>query len=448
MKVLLINPPRSQYNSILKYATDEAKKYIHKKLIGPPLGLLTVASLLDEHELTFLEMKGEYDLNPNTPDVETLTQKYLDKTNPDIVGITLITSEFNAGMKIFDKVKEFNPNIVTVAGGLHTTLCPNDFINTNTDIVAPGYCSHFAFRDIVNCIENGDSFDSVGGILINENGKLRQSKAKPIICDPAKKDFVLPKRGLLKRWLNTYIVGKAKGPSTYLFSSLGCPYRCSFCSIWPQMGGKYLTRNIESIIEELRTLDDYEVVRFADANTIVDIEFISKLFDRIEEEGIKKKYVMDIRVDTTIKHPKLIEKLAKNGLIVVISGFESYRKKELKRYNKEYYDAKAIEEAINIFHNNGIMIRGNYVIPSDYDLDDFKAMSDYANSHKVTYAGYTILTPMPGTPYFDEMKENIIDLDYDKYNFFNCVLNTKLPIETFYENVSNLWLIKKGTDVI
>ena len=174
---------------------------------------------------------------------------------------------------------------------------------------------------------------------------------------------------------------------------------------------------------------------------------IDKLFDRINEEKINKTYVMDIRTDTAVKYPKLIEKLAKAGLKVVICGFESFREEELKRYNKSS-DAKLIHEAINIFHQNGIMLRGNYVIPNDYDEDDFKALSDYTSSHKVSYAGYTILTPMPGTPFYKEVEDQIIDFDLTKYNFFNSVLKTKLPLEKFYENVGKLWLIKKGTDVI
>jgi len=80
--------------------------------------------------------------------------------------------------------------------------------------------------------------------------------------------------------------------------------------------------------------------------------------------------------------------------------------------------------------------------------DDFKALSDYANSHKVSYAGYTILTPMPGTTYYDEVKDEIIDHDLSKYNFFNCVLPTKLTLLEYYKEVGKLWLIKKGKDVI
>jgi radical SAM superfamily enzyme YgiQ (UPF0313 family) len=94
------------------------------------------------------------------------------------------------------------------------------------------------------------------------------------------------------------------------------------------------------------------------------------------------------------------------------------------------------------------MIRGNYVIPPDYDRDDFKALKDYAQKNKVAYAGYTILTPMPGTAYFEEIKDQIVDTNLDKYNFFNSVLKTTLPLEEFYREVAALWAVRKGKEVI
>jgi radical SAM superfamily enzyme YgiQ (UPF0313 family) len=156
---------------------------------------------------------------------------------------------------------------------------------------------------------------------------------------------------------------------------------------------------------------------------------------------------MDMRVDATAQNPGLIERLAEGGLKVVISGFESHRNRELAKYNKSL-DAERISEAIDVFHRNGIMIRGNYVIPPDYDEDDFKALRDYAGGHRVAYAGYTILTPMPGTALHEEMSADIVDRDLRKYNFFNCVLKTKLPLDIFYQRTAALWSVREGEDII
>jgi radical SAM superfamily enzyme YgiQ (UPF0313 family) len=447
MKILLLNPPRSPENSILNYAPEEAKRFIHRKLIGPPLGLLTIAAAVKDHDVLLIDLKGEYDLIPDGPSLKQLVSKYVNDFDPDVVGVTFIASEFNAGIEIFNCVKGINPQIITVAGGLHATLCPGDFTIGSVDYICPGQ-SGGMFHELISVIEKNKNPESVGGLLINKKDGTLQTPcltARP--WNAAVENFLSPDRNLLKRWISTYHVGGHPSPSTYLFTSLGCQHRCTFCSIWKQFCGDFQQRDCESIIDELKNITDYDVVRFADANTIVDSSFIDHLADRIMEEGIKKEYIMDIRFDTAVEYPTLIEKLSRCGLKVVICGFESFREEELKKYKKGS-SAKLIEKAINIFHDNGIMLRGNYVVPADYSKDDFNALSEYASSHKVVYAGYTILTPMPGTDYYEEEKKRIIDHNLDKYNFFNCVLPTKLPIEDFYQSVGSLWLIKKGNDVI
>ncbi len=446
MRILLINPPRSPWNSIFEFAPQEARSYIHRKLIGPPLGLLTIASAARNHDVRVIDLKGEYDLNPDAPGLERLATGYLEDWRPDIVGVTFIASEFNAGLEIFRIAKKQNPLVITVAGGLHATVCPDDFADSAVDIVIPGQCANI-FVQVVDALERKAGLEGIKGIFLKVKNRLNYTGLPEKDWDPAGKDFIFPDRSHLARWISTYKVGKSPDPSTYIFTSMGCPHRCTFCSIWSQHGGKYLQRSVESVIQELAMTDEYPVVRFADANTIVNEKFIDELFDRIIEEGIRKFFIMDVRFDTAAKHPKLIEKLARGGLKVVICGFESFREEELKRYKKES-STKLIERAISVFHENGIMVRGNYLIPPDYSEDDFKALADYAGAHRVVYAGYTILTPMPGTDYYNEVKDRIIDFDLSKYNFFNCVFKSRLPIEKFCENVARLWLIKQGTDVI
>jgi radical SAM superfamily enzyme YgiQ (UPF0313 family) len=445
VKILLINPPRSPHNAILAHAPAEAQRFIHRKLIGPPLGLITVAAAAAHHHVSLLDMKGEYDLDPQASDVATLTRQWLERSAPAIVGVTFIASEYPAGMAILRTVRQFDPTIVTVAGGLHATLCPGDFCDPAVDVVLPGQAGH-EFRDLAAAIDRGIDPLSVPGTLVNRGGKLIAGPP-PLPRAITGIDYIAPDRSLLRRWRETYRVANAPGPTTYVYTSLGCPFRCSFCSIWPQFGGRYLQRSAASIVTELAGIDDYPVVRFADANTVVDPAFIRDLFSRIRDAGIRKEYVIDMRFDTAVRHPDLIELMARAGLKVVICGFESFRQAELERYGKSA-DAGQIAEAVRIFDANGISLRGNYVIPPDYTHDDFAALSEFAASNSVALAGYTILTPMPGTELYTKMLPSIIDHDLSRYNFFNSVLTTSLPLDEFYHAVGSLWLIRKGTQVI
>jgi radical SAM superfamily enzyme YgiQ (UPF0313 family) len=446
MRILLINPPRSPHNKILECAPAEARPFIHKKLIGPPLGLITIAAAARDHDVRVLDMKGEYDLDAGAPVPELMVAAHLEEYRPDIVGVTFIASEFNYGIDIFRAVKAHDPDILTIAGGLHATVCPGDFSDRSVDIVIPGQCADI-FMQVVRAREKRSGYGGITGIYVNSADGLRFTGTAAREWEPAGNDYIFPDRSLLRRWIPTYRAGGSPHPSTYIFTSLGCPYRCTFCSIWSLFDGRYHQRDVESVVRELGMIDEYPVVRFADANSIVNEKFMSILFDRIAEEGIEKVFIMDVRFDTAVKYPKLIEKLARGGLRVVICGFESFREDELRRYKKEA-PAELIREAIRIFHDNGIMVRGNYVIPADYTEDDFKAIAEYASSHRVVYAGYTILTPMPGSVFYEQAKGEIIDFDLSKYNFFNCVFRTAMPEEKFYESVGRLWLIKEGKDVI
>jgi hopanoid C-3 methylase len=446
MKILLINPPRSPHNDILRFAPEEARPFIHRRLIGPPLGLLTIASSVPDHEVVLFDMKGEYDLDPATPSLDILTLQLLKEHEPQVVGVTVKTSEFPFAVEICHATKEYDPSVVTVVGGLHPTLRPMDFTDPAVDVIVPGQAVHL-FRKLVATLEGHGDLHSIPGIWLNGSNGPEKNPGMPLPVDPAGADFVFPDRGRLKRWISTYKVGKSPDPSTYVFTSLGCPYKCTFCSIWGQFRGRYHQRGVESLIAELKQTDDYPVVRFADANTVVDIDFMNTLFDRIREEGIEKFFIMDIRADVAVKHPELIEKMARGGLRVVICGFESFRDDELKRYKKES-GANQNLEAIRVFDASGIMVRGNYVIPNDYTDADFDALAEYSARNPVVYAGYTILTPMPGTVYYKEVEDQIVEHDYSRYNFFNSVLKTVLPYERFHERVGGLWLIKKGKDVI
>jgi radical SAM superfamily enzyme YgiQ (UPF0313 family) len=446
MKILLVNPPRSPHNAILAHAPEHARRFIHRRLVGPPLGLLTLAAAVRDHEVELLETKGIYDLDANAPSLDALVRSAISLRLPDVVGVTVIASEFPAAMTILHVVKEIDPTIVTVAGGLHATLCPGDFDHPDIDVVCPGMANR-TFPAIVAAIEEHQPLDGIGGIGVRREGRLRWNAGSVDTGDPAGSDYLAPDRRHVAPYLKTYMVGNGQGPATYLFTSLGCPFRCTFCSIWPQFGGRVHTRSVESIVGELLQLDEYPIVRFADANTVVDTAFVDALFTRIIAEGIRKEFIMDMRMDTIAGNPGLVEKLARGGLKVVICGFESFRQEELLAYRK-HADVANVDEAVGVLHRNGIQVRGNYIVPPDYDVADFDALAEFAGQRAVAFAGYTILTPMPGTVFYEQAKPRIIDDDPAKYNFFNCVMQSRLPIDEFHARVGGLWAIRKGLEVI
>ena len=436
-------------NAIYDHAPAEVRPYIHRKLIGPPLGLLTLATAAARHDISLLELKAEYDLRPDAPPPEELLRAEMDRVRPGLVATTVIASELPAALDLLAAARAHDPEVTTLAGGLHAILCPADLEHPAVDLVSCVQDPRMLAR-VADALEAGDDLQGIGGLSSRPSpgAPLRRHDAPTPPCAPAGADYFPPDRSLVRPWLPAYIVGKAPGPSTYLFSSLGCPNRCSFCSIWPQYGGSFSQRPAADVVREMEGMDDYEVVRFADANTVVDHDWVRELCERIAASGVRKALIMDIRADTAARHPELIAQLAGAGLRVVIMGFESFREEELRRYRKEA-SAAQIREAVGVLHDNGILVRGNYVIPPDYGPDDFAALADFAEDHAVALAGYTILTPMPGTRLHAELADEIVDHDLSRYNFFCGVLRTpKLPLEQLHREVGKLWRIRLGEEVI
>lgn len=445
MRILLINPPRSPQNAILEAADDETRPLIHRKLIGPPLGLLSVAAAVREHAPALLELKAELDLRPEGPSPAELLRRELRRLDPQLVGVTVIASELPASLELLAEVKRLCPGALTIAGGLHAQLCPGDLDHPAVDLV---YRRQDAggFAELVRTLERGGDPAEVPGLLVRRDGALRDSGPPPA-CDPAGAAYVTPWRELLRPWHASYLVGDAPPPVTYLTTSFGCPCRCSFCSIWPGFGGQYHQRPVEAVLAELAGLGEYSVVRLADANTTADVPHARRLFAEVERAGLARSMVADMRADTAAEHPELVEQMARAGVKVVICGFESFREEELDRYGKGL-GPDAIGRAVAIFHHHGIRVRGNYLVRPEYGPEDFAALGRFAGRHRVGLAGYTVLTPMPGTPLHRQLRGEIVDHDLSRYNFFNCVLRTRLPLHRFHQEVAGLWRVRLGRETV
>ncbi len=447
MRILLVNPPRSPVNLIREHAPPDVKPHVHEKLIGPPLSLISLAGNLKDHDVQILDMKAEQDLDPEGwPGHLASATAAISAFNPGLVGVTFLASEFAYGMEILKLAKEMNPAVVNVAGGIHASLVPADFFSPFVDAVFLTQSKKY-FRDAVEALDSGGSLESIPNIALHEGKGLKFTRREDVFSNPeAMPDGVFPDRSLLRRYENAYRHRSDPRLATYLYTSIGCRYRCTFCSIWPQSAGKCHLRSVDNVIAELKTIEQ-PIVRFADADTFGDRAFASRLFDRIIEESIHKDLIMDSRIDTAAHEPALVEKAALAGLKVVICGIESDDRAELDAFRKES-DPALVGKAIDAFHRLGIRVRGNYIVQPHFTEDQFKRMEDFAAAHRIDFAGFTIATPMPGTSYHAKMRRKITIRDLSYYNFMNSVFKTAMPEEAFYRRVASMWMVKRGLDVV
>ena len=425
MKILLVNPPNSG-RSIPeeKYGIDSIKQIFR----GEPLALEVLAGNLTDFEVRIVDLKAA----PGS------LSEVLAEFSPDVAGITGVTCEANSIRKIATEIKE-TCGAKVVVGGIHASNDPEFFNYPGIDYVVVGL-GKTSFRELLLAIADGREKISIPGIASTSPGQplhftaRRYSQADLVDSRP-------PAYELVSEYRSNYYLPNLKLDMGFVVTAFGCPFNCSFCCISGLTGGIYLTHEIDSVIRDIGMLGDIPVIRLLDANTFGDPGHAERLCTAIREAGIKKHFLADVRSDTVVKYPELMQQWKDAGLRAVIIGFEEISDEGLRKMNKSNL-ASVNTESISILHDIGITIIGDFIVSPDYTDDDFEKLADYIRNKSIDLPMITVMTPLPGTAMYKEMHQQIIIDDLDYYTLTNAVVPTRLDEQKFYQNYAAL--LKEG----
>jgi radical SAM superfamily enzyme YgiQ (UPF0313 family) len=381
-----------------------------------PLALEYVgAAVSADHEVRILDQRLDKDVRGT-----------LESFRPHVVGITSYTVHVNCVKRLFEQIKEWNPEVLTVVGGHHATVVPEDFRSPSIDLVVRGD-GVFAFKEIVRRFDRGEGFEGIPGMAFTDADDPPLSELD---------DLPFPDRSLTASYRKEYYSEYMK-PLASIRTSKGCPYRCSFCALWKIAGGRYLKRDPRKIVEELAGIEE-EFVFFADDESLVDVERMKTLAGLIGEAGIRKRFFLYGRSDTITRHPELLAMWKEVGLERVFVGFEFFRDEDLELVRK----GSTIDDngkAAKILHDLGIEIYASFIIRPEFEREDFEACRRYCRELELSFASFAVLTPLPGTDLYEEVKERMIVRDYEYYDFIHTLLPTALPLKEFYREYYRLY---------
>jgi radical SAM superfamily enzyme YgiQ (UPF0313 family) len=410
MKILLIKPPFNPH--------------LFSPAVGEPLELEYLASAVKEHEVEILDMRLDKNLN-----------KRLEKYRPDFVGVTAYTCDLNSALDVLKEVKKFNPHISTAIGGHHATFMPYDCVAPFVDAVFLGM-SDYSFKDYIESIEGGKDINSVKNIALRKKDDLYFTEKADFNVNLD--SLPLPSRRLTRQY-RKYYRDHLRNKTTFILTSRGCPYRCTFCACWKLMQGRYITRSPESVVEELAGIpEDVDLVCFADDNSLHSIRRAWRLSDLIKEHKINKKLSMYARADTIVKHPDLIESLRDVGLQYLTVGVEAVKDGDLESLNKGT-SVQINNEAIRILQRLGIGNAAHFIVNPDYTEEDFNLLFKYVSDMDLFQVVFTVLTPLPGTELYEENYDRFAIRNYDFFDHVHSILPTKLSRKEFYRQVALLY---------
>ena len=411
MKIMLIEPPKAP----LTIGGEDV-------FIYEPLALEYVAAgVAKEHDIMILDLRLEKDL-----------QGALREFRPDVVGVTSYTVHVNTLKNLFAEIKRWNPKVLTVVGGHHATIVPEDFISPFIDLILPGE-GVFAFKEIVTRFERGQGFDGIPGIAFAKGNCLVKTDCRPVMDLD---DFPFPDRELTAKYRRQYYSEWMK-PLASIRTSKGCPYRCTFCALWKITGGRYFRRKPEKVVEELADIEE-KFVFFADDESLVDATRMKTLAGLIKDSGIRKTYFLYGRSDTIVRNPELLRMWRDIGLERVFVGLEFFRDEDLKYIGKGS-TASDNEKAVKILQDLDIDIYASFIVRPEFKKEDFSALRQYCRKLNLNFPSFAVLTPLPGTDFYEEVKAQLITRNYDYFDFIHTLLPTALPLKEFYGEYYNLY---------
>lgn len=418
MKLLLIYPNRNQ--EIIGWGDLGA--------IAEPLALEYIAAgaKLDRHSVRILDLR----LHPRDLDTTLLDFQ------PDVVGITGYSMHVLRNLAISRRIKEILPQCVTVVGGHHATLMPEDFFEPQIDAVIVGEGVK-PFRQVLQRLESGQTIARIPGVWSRIEGEF-QSGGDALSFNL--EDIPLPDRIITLFDRGAYYIDWMK-PIALLRTTVGCPYRCSFCSLWKIMDGRYYTQDIDRVIKELHTIPE-RYIFLVDDEPFINVKRMFQLAQAIKDANIHKEFFAYCRIDSFLRDLDLMQTWREVGLRRVFFGVETIFDHELTDYNKRLQREQIIA-GFNAARSTGIQVFANFIIKPEYTHDDFEQIVCFIQDNGVDYPSFTILTPIPGTEAcqtFDHILERQSNgrPNWDLFDLQNPVTQTKLPKEEFMKEYRNL----------
>jgi hopanoid C-3 methylase len=410
MKVLLIQPQPGA-NSVLS-----------KLGIPEPLALEILAATIPHHDVKIIDMRLEK---------QTLRNLLAD-FQPDVIGLGCLTAGYYECVNLLEQIKQIDPNILTVVGGHHPTVMPQDFVSAFADYIVIGE-GEKTFRDLVDTLELKRDTKEVKGLAIPKNGRIHFTDERPLIDLD---EMPIPRRDLTRQYRKKYFRGNVKSYAC-MVTSRGCQFRCKFCCQWKLNRGTYRIRQTDNVVDELLQIKE-NFIDFVDDNSWANANWMNELFGKIQDAGIKKEYKLYARSDLIIKKPDVIAKWKDLGLKAVLIGFESFRDEDLKKWNKRNTVANNVK-ATKILKGLGVEIVGYFLVDPAFEEIDFQRLVEHVQELDVDQPIFSILTPFPGTHLFDEVKDKILTSNYTFYDGMHALTPTKLDQKKFYKLYSHLF---------
>jgi radical SAM superfamily enzyme YgiQ (UPF0313 family) len=388
MRVLLVNPafPSSYWSA------ENALRFVRRRSLLPPLGLITVAALLPR----------DWDCRLVDLAVEPLLDEDILAAN--VVMLTGMLVQRESLHEILARCRRLG--VRTVVGGPYATALPQDLRGADHVVVGEGE-----------------------GLVPALAADLAAGRARRFYRETEKPDLTtapIPRFDLLK--VDAY-------HSMALQYSRGCPFTCEFCDIIVMYGRRPRTKTATQVMAELdaiRNTQFYGDVFFVDDNFIGNVQAVKEVLPHIAEWRRATGAPLDFYTEASINianDPQLVDLMTDAGFTAVFIGIETPSQEALRETQKLQNLRGDLVEQIHGLLARGLDVWAGFILGFDKEGPDcFDNMIRFVQRAAIPYAMVGLLGALPNTPLYRRLeREGRLrpELPGDQFGLTNVV--TKLP---------------------
>ena len=333
-----------------------------------------------------------------------------------------------------EELKLSDPEIKTLFVGGHVSALPNetltneksiDFIALNEGVYAISNLlkiENLNDEKYLNKVKGIGFRNKDNQIVINESEIIVPKKLLDIDLPGIAWDLLPPLKKYRTAGWHSWSNNSEKQPFAALYTSLGCPYTCSFCminiinrtdsseNISSQDSNIFRWWSPEFIIRQFDYFAKQGVknIKIADELFVLNPNHFMKICDMI----IERKYNFNIwaysRIDTC--KPEYLDKLKKAGVNWLGLGIENPSSVIRKEVHKDAFKNVKIIDIINSIRNAGINVAANYIfgLPEE-TKESLEFTYNFAEETNTEMVNFYSAMAYPGSPlYLESKKKNII----------------------------------------
>lgn len=325
----------------------------------------------------------------------------------DLLAATCFTSGAPRAYEVARAARE--AGVPSVMGGVHATFCAEE-AGAHFDSIALGECDA-VWPEILTDAAAGRLRPRYHGSLVDLGATFGRAR-QDLVAENGR--------------YNTSCIQTARG----------CPVGCRFCSVTNYNGHRIRHRDPAAV------LDEWNAIRSTSAFVVDDnffgvgprdLEAAKALLELLIRKGRRRPWFSQTTLQMGLDAESL--RLAhRAGCAAMLVGFESFSPEVLRGMHKgiNRLHVSRYRELVEGFHRAGIAVIGGFVIGADGDgPGTAPATAAEADRIGIDFIQMTQMTPLPGTPLFDELRTagrlltSNYPADWERHSFTETVFRPR-----------------------